>query len=196
MQSYQELPEGYREILHIDLQKDKKLMLTVNILAAVIMAAMFAAVIWVVPLSTMFDFEDLTGMWLKTMAMALGYLAYMVLHEAVHGIVMRHYCDAKVTFGFTGMYAFAASKAYYCRKHYLVIALAPIVVWGIILGILNFMVPLSWFYVVYFIQAGNISGAAGDLYVTWRMSRLPEDILVQDDGVSMTVFSAQDGWRK
>ena len=196
MQSYQELPEGYREILHIDLQKDKKLMLTVNILAAVIMVVMFAAVIWVVPLSTMFDFEDLTGMWLKTMAMALGYLAYMVLHEAVHGIVMRHYCDAKVTFGFTGMYAFAASKAYYCRKHYLVIALAPIVVWGIILGILNFMVPLSWFYVVYFIQAGNISGAAGDLYVTWRMSRLPEDILVQDDGVSMTVFSAQDGWRK
>ena len=196
MQSYQELPEGYREILHIDLQKDKKLMLTVNILAAVIMVVMFAAVIWAVPLSTMFDFEDLTGMWLKTMAMALGYLAYMVLHEAVHGIVMRHYCDAKVTFGFTGMYAFAASKAYYCRKHYLVIALAPIVVWGIILGILNFMVPLSWFYVVYFIQAGNISGAAGDLYVTWRMSRLPEDILVQDDGVSMTVFSAQDGWRK
>ena len=191
MRSYTDLPAGYREILHIDLQKDKKLMLIVNILAALLMIAMFAAAIPYVPISTMFDFGDITGMWVKTMTMCIGFVAYMFLHEAVHGIVMRHYCDAKVTFGFTGMYAFAASKAYYCRKHYIVIALAPIIVWGILLGILNFMVPNQWFYVVYFIQAGNISGAAGDLYVSWRMSRLPKDILVQDDGVSMTVFSAE-----
>lgn len=190
MSSFTELPEGYREILHIDLQKDKKLMLIVNVLAAVIMVVMLAAAMCFVPLTTLFDFQNLTGMWLKTLTMCLGFVLYMVLHEAVHGIAMRHYCNAKVSFGFTGMYAFAASKAYYCRKHYTVISLAPIVVWGIVLGILNFWVPIPWFYVVYFIQAGNISGAAGDLYVTWRMSRLPEDILVQDDGVSMTVYSA------
>ena len=191
MRSYTDLPAGYREILHMDLQKDKKLMLLVNILAALLMIAMFAAAIPYVPISTVFDFGDIRGMLVKTMTMCIGFVVYMFLHEAVHGIVMRHYCDAKVTFGFTGMSAFAASKAYYCRKPYLVIALAPIVVLGILLGILNFMVPNQWFYVVYFIQAGNISGAAGDLYVSWRMSRLPKDILVQDDGVSMTVFSAE-----
>ena len=190
MQSVTELPEGYREILHIDLQKDRKLMLIVNGLALVIMVVMFAAAMVFVPVTTLFDYTDIQGMWWKLAALCLGYIAYMVLHEAVHGIVMRHYSEAKVSFGFTGMYAFAASKAYYCRKHYTVIALAPIVVWGIVLGILQFMVPISWFYVVYFIQAGNISGAAGDLYVTWRMRKMPADILVQDDGVSMTVYSA------
>lgn len=192
MNSCVELPQGYRQILHIDLQKDKKLMLIVNGLGIIAMAVMFAAAVCFVPVTTFFDYSNIPQMWLKLAVLCIGYLVYMVAHEAVHGVVMRHYCDAKVRFGFTGMYAFAASGAYYCRKHYTVIALAPIVVWGIVLGILNFMVPISWFYVVYFIQVGNISGAAGDLYVTWRFRKLPGDILVQDDGVSMTVFSAEE----
>ena len=190
MKSVTQLPQGYREILHIDLQKDKKLMLIINGLALGIMVIMFAVAMVFVPVSTLFDYTDIVLMCRKVAVLCLGYVIYIVLHEAIHGIAMRHYSDAKVSFGFTGMYAYAASKAYYCRKHYVMIALAPIVVWGIILGFLNFIVPISWFYVVYFIQAGNISGAAGDLYVTWRMSKLPEDILVQDDGVSMTVYSA------
>ena len=191
MNSYKELPQGYREILHIDLQKDKKLMLIVNILGLVVMVVMFAIAVCFVPVTTFFDYGNTMQMILKLAVLWIGFVVYLVAHEAVHGIVMRHYCNAKVRFGFTGMYAFAASGAYYCRKHYIVIALAPIVVWGIVLGILNFMVPISWFYVVYFIQVGNISGAAGDLYVTWRFRKLPGDILIQDDGVSMTVFSAE-----
>ena len=191
MQSVMSLPEGYREILHIDIQKNKKMALIVNGLAVATMLVMFGVAMRIVPITTMFDPMDLMGMWLKLSVMGLGYAAYIIAHEAVHGIAMRYYSEAKVQFGFKGMYAFAASKAYYCRNHYLVIGLAPIVIWGIVLGILNFLVPISWFYVVYFIQAGNISGAAGDLYVTWRMSKLPKDILIRDYGVSMTVYSAE-----
>lgn len=192
MKSYSVLPEGYREILHIDLQKDKKLMLLVNGLAIVIMVAMLAAAVCFVPLTTFFDYSDLTGMMVKLLVFCGGSVAYIVFHEAVHGIAMRRFCDAKVNFGFTGMYAFASSEGYYCRKHYLIIALAPIVVWGVVLGILNALVPVSWFYVVYLIQASNIGGAAGDLYVSWRMSKLSEDILVRDTGVAMTVYSRED----
>ena len=192
MKSYLELPGSYREILHIDLQKDKKLMLLVNILGSVIMVVMMAVAAVFVPFSTLFDFGDPGATLWKIAAMWIGFVIYMVLHEAVHGIAMRHYCPgAKVRFGFTGMYAFAASKAYYCRKDYTIIGLAPIVVWGIVLLFLNFTVPISWFYVVYFVQMGNISGAAGDLYVTWRMAKLPRDILIKDDGVAMTVYSAE-----
>ena len=88
-----------------------------------------------------------------------------------------------------GAWLCGGSAALLARIIYTVIALAPIVVWGIVLGILNFMVPISWFYVVYFIQVGNISGAAGDLYVTWLLSRMPKDILIQDAGVAMQVFA-------
>ena len=189
MKSYSALPEGYRELLHIDLQKDKKLALIVNGLAMAIMVAMIVAAACFVPLTTFFDYRDLTAMIIKLLVFCVGNLAYIVLHEAVHGIAMRCFCEAKVKFGFTGLYAFAGSEGYYCRKHYLIIALAPIVVWGVVLGILNVLVPVSWFYVVYLLQAANIGGAAGDLFVSWKMSRLPKDILVRDTGVAMTVAS-------
>ena len=191
MKSYTILPEGYREILHIDLQKDQKLALIVNLLGAVIMVGMVVAAAFFVPLTTFLDYDNVTNMLIKLLAFCGGSLLYIVLHEAVHGIAMSRFCEAKVNFGFTGMYAFAGSEGYYCRKHYLIIALAPIVVWGVVLGILNVLVPASWFYVVYLIQASNIGGAAGDLYVSWRMSRLPKDILVRDTGVAMTVYSRE-----
>jgi hypothetical protein len=39
------------------------------------------------------------------------------------------------------------------------------------------------------LQTINISGAAGDLFVTFKMFGYPKDILVTDTGLSMTVYS-------
>jgi len=117
---------------------------------------------------------------------------YMVLHEMVHGIAMKAFGTKKVKYGFTGMYAFAGSDDYYDRKAYIFIALAPVVLWAIILAIVNILVPAAWFWVIYIIQICNISGAAGDLFVTVRFSRFPEDILVKDSGVGMTVYARKD----
>ena len=71
------------------------------------------------------------------------------------------------------------------------IALAPIVIWGIILLVLNLIFQETWFWVIYFIQICNLSGAAGDLYVSYRFSKLPEDILINDIGVSMTIYGRE-----
>ena len=191
MNSFEVLPEGYKEILHIDLQKDKKLMLIVNGIAVLIMVLMLVVAVAIVPLTTLIDYEQPSELLHKVAVLGIGSLAYIILHEAVHGIFMRRYCTAKVKFGFTGMYAYAGSEGYYCRKHYITIALAPIVIWGVVLLVANLLVPVSWFYVIYFIQVTNISGAAGDLYVSRKMSKLPQDILVRDTGVAMTVFSRE-----
>ncbi len=191
MNSFEVLPVGYKEILHIDLQKDKKLMLIVNGIAVLIMVLMLVVAAAIVPLTTLIDYEQPSELLHKVAVLGIGSLAYIILHEAVHGIFMRRYCTAKVKFGFTGMYAYAGSEGYYCRKHYITIALAPIVIWGIVLLVANLLVPVSWFYVIYFIQVTNISGAAGDLYVSRKMSKLPQDILVRDTGVAMTVFSRE-----
>lgn len=187
-----DLPEGYREIYAIDLQKDKKLALTVNILAVAIEIALAVPMHFAVPIFTLFSLEyGFKSYLLRFGVLAVLLLLYMVLHELVHGIAMKMCGTKKVRYGFTGLYAFAGSDDYYDKKSYIVIALAPVVIWGIVLLILNCVIPVSYFWVVYFIQIANISGAAGDFYVTWKFSRLPQDILVQDNGVSMTVYSAQ-----
>lgn len=56
---------------------------------------------------------------------------------------------------------------------------------------MNLFVPQNWFWVVYFIQIFNISGAAGDFYVTAKFSKMPDDILISDSGIGMKVYSAE-----
>lgn len=192
MKAQQSLPEGYQEIYSIDLQKDKKAAVLVNALALIIAVAMVVPMHFYIPISTLFDMRSGLGTYIVRFAVLLILIvAYMILHELVHGIVMKSCGTKKIKYGFTGMYAFAGSDDYYDKRSYITIALAPIIVWGIVLAVVNAFVPDQWFWVVYFIQVTNISGAAGDLYVTAKFLKFPKDILVRDHGVGMTVYSKQ-----
>ena len=184
------LPQGYQFCLSVDLQKDKKLALLMNLLALFVGVAMAVPMHFAVPITTLFDMRQGIGAYFARFGVLLiGILLYMVLHEAVHGIAMKLCGTKKVKYGFTGLYAFAGSTDYYGKAAYIFIALAPVVLWGIVLLIINLFVPAAWFWVVYMIQIVNISGAAGDAYVTIRFAKLPKDILVQDSGTAMTVYS-------
>ncbi len=183
MKCLTELPQGYERMMSIDLQKDKKLFLIVNGGALFIMILLIAIGNMIVPVSSLFSGWNLA-------LVLFGIVVYMVLHEWVHGLCMKYFGSKTVTYGFTGVYAYAGSRDYYSKRMYMVIALAPVVIWGIVLLLLNTMVDMKWFWGIYFIQITNLSGAAGDLYVTWLFSRLPEQILIQDSGISMVVYSA------
>ena len=183
MNSVERLPEGYGERVKIDLQKNKTEALLVNGLALVIMLVLIEIGHLVVPVQALLRL-GIT----KLLLMVIGVLLYLVLHELTHAVCMKYYGAEKVKFGYTGLYAYAGSDAYFGKKPYIVIALAPVVVWGVVLLILNLLAGDGWFWVVWLIQVSNLSGAAGDLYVTAKLSKMPADILIQDSGVSMTVY--------
>lgn len=192
MKALETLPDGYREICSVDLQKNKKAALTVNIIAVVITAVLVVPMLFVVPISSLFSMEKgILNYMLRFGAFFVLIILYMVLHELVHGIAMKICGTKKVKYGFTGMYAFAGSNDFYDKKSYIFIALAPVVLWGIVIAVINPFVSAEWFWVVYFLQIANLSGAAGDIFVTVKFSKLPSDILVQDYGVGMKVFSEQ-----
>ena len=192
MKAVAHLPEYYKEMLRIDLQKDKKLVLIVNILAIVIAAVLAVPAHFVVPIFSLFNMESGFGNYLlRFVVLLLAIVLYMVLHELVHGAVMKLCGTKKVKYGFTGMYAFAGSDDYYDKKAYLIIALSPVVLWGILLAVWSCFVSPEWFWVIYLVQITNLSGAAGDLFVTVKFLKLPKDILVKDYGVSMVVYSRQ-----
>ncbi|MBP3372071.1 MAG: DUF3267 domain-containing protein [Clostridia bacterium] len=192
MRAVQQLPQGYVRILSIDLQKEKKLFLTINLIGLAIMAVLTIPMLFLVPISALFDMSNGLGPYfVRFVSLLVLIVVYMVLHELVHGITMKLCGTKRVKYGFTGAYAFAGSDDYYDKKSYIIIALAPVILWGIVLAIVTPLVPTPWFWVVYFIQICNLSGAAGDLYVTVKFARLPADILVKDDGVRMNVFSRQ-----
>ena len=190
MKAVSALPEGYREICAIDLQKDKKTALIVNLAAMVISALMIVPMHFVVPITSLFSMESgILYYLIRFGVLMLLIVLYMVLHEAVHGVAMKICGTKKVKYGFTGLYAFAGSEDFYDKSAYIFIALAPVVLWGVVVAIINPFISAEWFWVVYFVQIMNVSGAAGDFYVTAKFSRLPSDILVRDYGVGMTVYS-------
>ncbi len=192
MRSVENLPEGYKEMYSIDLQKNKKLAVIVNVLAIVIAVVLAVPMHFVVPISSLFDMSAGFGRYmLRFGSLLLLSVAYIILHELVHGVAMKMCGTKKVKYGFTGMYAYAGSTDYYFKKPYIFIALAPVVLWGVVLAVVNIFVPNDWFWVVYFIQLYNLSGAAGDFFVTFKFSKMPKDILIKDHGVGMTVYSKE-----
>ena len=183
------LPEDYGEIYSLNLQKDKRTAIIVNLLALAIAAVMAVSMNFFVPVTSVFDMSGgIVRYFLRLAALIVLMVLYMVLHELVHGIAMKLCGTKRVKYGFTGLYAFAGSEDYYDKKSYIFIALAPIVLWGTVLAAVNFFVPTEWVWIVYMIQLINISGAAGDLFAAVKFSRMPKNILIQDSGVSMRVF--------
>lgn len=189
MDTVQVLPENYKEVCSIDLQKNKKEALIVNGIGGAVSLAMYIIMeirkpfmVWI---SEMAD----KGLLLPALAaLILGTVIYVVLHEFTHGITMKCMGGKQVKYGFTGMYAFAgSSKDYFPKRQYICIALAPVVLWGIIFAVLQVFLR-GWEWVVWFLQIMNIGGAAGDIYVTARVAGMSKTILVMDTGVSMTVY--------
>ncbi len=192
MKALRELPLEYKEIFSIDLQKDKKQTLIVNGLAVAVYILMIVPVNFFIPINSLFTFEkSISEMVIRNVVLVVGMIAYIILHEAVHGVAMKICGTKKCKFGFTGLYAFACSDDYYNKKAYTFIALAPVVFWGVVLAVLNIVLPTEWFWVVYIIQVANVSGAMGDFYVTYKFSDMPDDILINDSGVGMKVYSAE-----
>lgn len=192
MKAIKELPVGYKKIFSVNLQKDKKIATIINVGAILIAVLMAVPMNFYIPISTLFDFtQGVKNYFTRFIVLMVSMIAYLILHEAVHGVAMKICGTKKVKYGFTGLYAYAGSDDFYDKKSYIFIALAPVVLWGIVLAVVNCFVSQNWFWVVYLIQISNISGAAGDIYVTAKFSKMPSDILVTDCGVGMTVYSAE-----
>ena len=192
MKALNNLPTKYREIFSVNLQNDKKIAVVLNVVSLLIGAVMAVSMHFYIPITTLFDFsQGFLVYFIRFAVLLLSMIVYLILHEAVHGVAMKICGTKKVKYGFTGLYAFAGSDDFYDKKSYIFIALAPVVLWGIVLLVMNLFVPQNWFWVVYFIQIFNISGAAGDFYVTAKFSKMPDDILISDSGVGMKVYSAE-----
>ncbi len=190
MNCFSELPEGFGEAFSVDLQKDKKLAIRINIAALG-----FGIILGIIghifqPIASLFDMSGgLLAYALRFLTLIGLLVIYIILHELTHGVVMKIYGAPKIKYGFTGVYAFAGSDCYFAKTPYIVIALAPVILWGIVLALICPFLSGGWFWVAYIVQIQNLSGAAGDIYVTCKFLKLSKDILIKDDGVSMTIYN-------
>ncbi len=188
--AYPYLPADYDLYDVLDMAKDISTFKKINICALIV--AIFMVIIGrlLIPFSAAFSMGGLKVA-IAAAAMFVGMVVYIFIHEWVHGVFIRIFTGEKAEYGFvfkSGM-AYAKSSWFFGKLAYIIIALAPIVVCGVVFAALLCDVSEEYFWYLYMLQIFNFSGAAGDLYVAWRVMHMPKGLLVYDEGVAMKFFA-------
>ena len=186
MRSTVSLPEDYLEIGSMDLQKDTKTAVLINVMAIVMCVALLIMFFVMRPLDPMKGIEiDI----IESLLTIVLLFVYMVLHEMTHGIVMKRMDATHVRYGFTGLYAYAGSEEdYFTAKSYVTIALAPLVIWTVIFVILMILFIDNLYWMLAFLFTCHFSGCAGDMYVAYKVLEYPRDVLIRDTGVDVKIY--------
>jgi hypothetical protein len=105
----------------------------------------------------------------------------LVLHEAVHGVVLWAITGARPAFGFKGWYAFADAPGWFLsRGHMVVTYLAPLVVLPAIGLPLAAFAPAALSMFIFLGLIVNSVGAVGDLYSTVFVLRIKGPVIFGD----------------
>ena len=94
-----ELPEGYAEIKRVNLKKDKKLAVLLNIAVLIIAAALVPIGLAVTPIYFSSIIESGYDFSIHMFILIFGIIVYMVGHELVHGIFIKKYSGKKAKYG-------------------------------------------------------------------------------------------------
>lgn len=188
--AYPALPAGYDLYGTLDMAKDRGEFLRINIAGMIILAAMFFVGRMRVTMKAAFTAEEFSFLGFLA-AVVVGSVVYILAHEWVHGVFIRIFTGEKAEFGFiakAGM-AYAKSSWFFTKLPYIIIALAPVVIWGVLFEYFIAELPDAYFWHIYILQIFNVSGAVGDLYVTWKVLRMPKGLLILDQGTAMKFFA-------
>ena len=197
--AHRTLPEGYALSRTIDLIKDLKLLLILSAASLGLFLVSWVGLAWLLRLlrpdfttGASFEFTPSgTGGILLPLLVLLGVIFVMVvLHEAIHGVCFWLFTGGRVKFAFKGAYAYAAAPDWFLHKRpYMLVSMAPLVLITVLGLMALWWAPPGWIAPLMLLIAMNASGAIGDIYVFFLLTKMPEDALVQDFGELMKLFT-------
>ncbi len=190
------LPDGYREVKHIDAAKP-----TFGILFTVLSMLPFAVLVpvYLSRFTWMDAFE--APPWQLLLAMVClwgGVIAYIILHELTHGAVYKWLTKEKLTFGLRWSCAFCGVPHIYCyRRTMLLSVTAPFVLFSLIffpLFIIGMLGNALLALVSGVLLGMHVGGCCGDLYVTFLLLFVYRDkqLLLRDTGPQQTFYMPEE----
>ncbi len=196
-----QLPADYTLKKHIN-AKDKKTAVVFNLAAfAVTILIIVGAVLSVILNEKRFGDGVEEPIRLSATLIFVGCLiAYIILHELVHGAAYKIFTGEKLTYGMSLSCAFCGlPEVYTYRKTALFALLSPFVLFTLILF------PICvWMYFVhpyyYFLASAllgiHVGGCSGDLYMTYVLlfKYKDSDTLIKDTGPEQFIYQ-RDGER-
>ena len=187
------LPEGYAQSGEINLKKNKRLAITLNIVAS------FVAVLSFFLLSSFAalvrpGIMNLSGtITVGVVAVLVGLVVLLLtIHELVHGFFFWVFTRSRPVFAIRLFYAYAGAPDWYIpTRQFAFVAVGPLVIIGAVGLLLMLLVPESWVLFIVFVVASNTGGSIGDLLVLTRLFKLSPTCLANDTGDVVTFYERQ-----
>ena len=196
-----ELPSGYKQALYIN-AKEAKFGIIFNLIALVVLAVVMVLAVLALHLSDrlmpgIMDMEP-TEMLVAYFIFIAVMIAYVVLHELVHGIAYKTLTGEKLTFGMSWSCAFCGVPHIFTyRKTALIAVVSPFAVFTVlfipILILLYFVNPL--YYLMMAVIFGlHLGGCSGDLYVLYLLTAKFKDkkTLMRDTGPEQYFYVTEE----
>jgi len=188
--STQMLPDGYVQSGEINLKKDKRLSILLNIGAFIIFIPMFYLLSGFIALVR----PDITNFSVTiTIGKVFGAIGLVVLvliiHEIIHGLFFWIFSHGRPVFALRPLYAYAGAPTWFFpKRQYAITALGPLIIIGAVGLLLLLLAPISWMLMIVLLVALNTSGAIGDIFVFFRLLQCSQTSFANDTGEVVTFF--------
>ena len=182
------LPEGYVQSGEINLKKNRRLAIALNLAALPIAVFSFFLLLFFagfVRPSLMNTTGTITvGVWVVVLMLLL-----FTIHELIHGFFFWVFTRSRPVFALRLFYAYAGAPDWYIpTRKFMIVALGPLVIIGVVGMLLMLLVPESWVVLIAIMVALNTGGSVGDLLLYTRLLKLSPSSLAIDTGDVMSFY--------
>jgi len=183
--SYNELPNAYVKTWEVDLLKNKKMAVLMNVGALIIPIIMI--VIFLILSNWNFEID----VFMTLLILILGLVSTTIIHELIHGLFFKLGTKEKLKFKLSLFFASASVPTAYFRKwHYLIVGLAPFVILDSILIVVCILLKnTEWLFGVYVLLSVHTGGCIGDFFISIKLIGEPKSVLIHDTGTGMTFYN-------
>jgi hypothetical protein len=203
-----DLPENYTRIDTIDLSRDVRILIKLQIAVLLSFIPVGYFFLWatfairpdakeVLPQWGLFNLSVEDGYVLQigdavliALSLLVAIILLIIMHEAIHGLFFYLFTGRRPRFGFKILYAYAASPegVYITRSQYFMVGIAPLVIMTLIGMLLIPIIPLIAIPSLVFILILNTSGSVGDIVMMAWLLRQPKEALIKDTGIMVSAF--------
>ena len=125
---------------------------------------------------------------IKSQWFLLGCILHIILHEITHLIFMKIFSKEKINISIKFPTISVGSNAKYSKKQFSIIALAPVIILGIILILLILFSSKDYTFLWSILLTLNFAGSGGDFLQFLKISKYPTNTYFQDTSNETIVF--------
>jgi len=159
------LPEGYDQSGEINLKKNRRLAIILNIVAIFVAVPSFFLLLSFAALVRPGMMNTSGTITAGVAAVVVGLVVMLLtIHELIHGFFFWVFTRSRPVFAIRLFYAYAGAPAWYIpTRQFVFVAVGPLVIIGAVGLLLMLLIPESWVLFIAFVVAFNTGGSMGDL---------------------------------